>query len=172
LQATRLELSNHNLNLISSLKMRESLGANSILSSEGGVRQTRSIYIGIIGVLLTFLFNRNGNRKTYIVLLSLIILFYGLDIHLVDLIQRSSDVKQITSDALDLIVKQNPTDSIWYNINYSLRDSQFPKFHDTRIFRKLNSAFHPNIDQMVFFIFPFIAIYIGSTFPYRKKKTP
>ena len=168
LKCTFSELSQHNLNLISSLEMRETLGANSILSNNDGLRQTRSIYIGVIGILLTFIFTRRDNNKAYIIILSLIVLFYGLDIHLKDLIQRSIDSNQITSHALDSIVKQKPIDNIWYNIDYSKRNLQYPNIRDARIFRKLNAAFNPNIVQIVFFLFPFVAIYMILTIKYRK----
>ena len=170
-QVTPSELFNHNVNLVSSLQMRESLDANSIISSNDGIRQTRSIYIGIVGILLTFVLTKNNKYGTYVILLCIIITFYGLDIHLSDLLQRSIVSKRITSNSLDLIVKEKPFDKIWYDINYSTRNFQFIRFHDTRIWRKLKAAFHPEIVQLSFFIFPFITIYLILLFRSRRNTT-
>jgi hypothetical protein len=111
LQVTPSELSAHNLNLISTLQSRESSGVNAIISGNNGLTQTRNIYIGIIGVLLTFVFSRKGDYKIYLVILSLIILFYGLDIHLSDLIQRSTEFNAVNSRSLELKVRLSPTDN-------------------------------------------------------------
>jgi hypothetical protein len=163
------ELFAHNADLISTLQERESLEANSISSENNGLRQTRSIYIGIIGVLLTFVFRKNERNNAYIIILVLIFLFYGLDIHLVDAINRSTDSKTITSKALELVINQKPNDAIWCDVNYTQRNSQFDKMHDTRIPRKLLAAFNPDIVQTIFFVLPLVIIYIISTFKYRKK---
>ena len=177
LKVTPSKLSQHNLDLISTLQMRETLGHNSILSSNDGLRQTRSIYIGVIGVLLTFIFsklndkNQIANNKVYIIILILIVLFYGIDVHLKDLKQMITDSNKITSSSLDFIVKQKPPDYIWYNIDYSKRNLQYPEIKNARIFRKLNEAFNPDITEIVFFILPFISIYILMSFKYLKSYT-
>jgi hypothetical protein len=151
--------------------MRETIGNNSILASDDGLRQTRSIYIGIIGILLTFVFSKQNYQKAYVIILILVILFYGLDIHLSDLIQRTRDSNQMTAHALNQIVKQTPIDCTWYDIDYSKIKAQSHEVESVRIFRKMNAAFNPDFVQMVFFLFPFIAIYIMSTWNYRKENT-
>ena len=168
-QATNSELSIHNTKLISTLQLRESLGSNSILSETDGLRQTRSIYIGILAALLTFIFGKNNNYKVYRIPLILIIIFYGLDLHLEDLIRRSTYFNEITSNSLDSIVTQKPYESIWYEINYTQRNLQFDNFHNSRIVRKFNAIFDPDIAQSVFYISPLIVVYILLTLRYRKK---
>jgi len=170
LHVSRIDLQVHNTYLISTLQERESSDANSVSSENEGLRQTRSIYIAITCVILTFVFNKNESDNAYIFLLVLITLFYGLDIHLLDMLGRSTDSKNIASKALELVVKQRPNDSTWYDINNSERNYQFDRMHDTRIARKLCAAFQPDIVQTIFFVLPFFILYVISTLKYRKKQ--
>lgn len=169
LHFSNLDLLTHKKNLISTLQERESLDHNSILSVKDWISQTRSIYIGIVGILLTFILGKSENIKSYFVLLSIITLFYGLDIHLKDRKNISEQSKALTSNTLDDILNQRPNATIWYDINYTQRNNQFERAHNTRIPRKICKAFKPNIEQGLFFILPFVIVYRYSTFKYRGK---
>jgi hypothetical protein len=168
-RVTRSDLLTHNGNLISTLQARESQDVSSLLSQGDGLRQTRSIYVGIFGALLALALHNRDSNKSYIAILCAIVLLYALDVHLLDLIDRTSDSKRITSNALDSLVAQRPTNNIWYDMNYIQRNSQFEDVHDARIARKIRSAFRPDIAQAVFYVLPFCVFYFVSTMRYRTK---
>ena len=156
------DLSTHNMNLISTLQGRESTYINSIVSQEASIMQNRVIYMALIGVILTLLYKNNGNRNIYIILLFLIIFFYGLDIHQEDLLTRSAKTKGFTSKSLDFMVNLKPTDTIWYYIDYAERNSKFfEKYTEfpNRLYRKSHAAFKPKPIQFVYYFLPLIFIY-------------
>ena len=166
---SQTELSTHNINLISTLQGREAIDINSIVSQVSVIIQNRVIYMALIGIILTLLLRNNrktNNSFIYIFLLILIISFYGLDIHQEDLLTRSEDSKEITSNALDYMVNLKPTDTSWYYIDYAQRNSMlFEKNSEfcTRIPRKINAVFQKpngNLIQIIYYIFPWGLIYL------------
>lgn len=154
------ELVEHNSKLISTLQMRESLEVNSISSQNDGINQLRNIYIAIIAILLTYVISKGDKILPYIVILLIIGLFYGLEIHLGDLAKLSTGSKQLTSEELRKLVNQKSSENIWYNLNYVERDSIFLKIHDTRLPRKILAVFSTkDAVKGVLFVFPFFLVY-------------
>jgi hypothetical protein len=149
--------------------MRESLEANSVSVQNDGINQLRSIYIAIIGILLTYIISRDDKIIGYIVILVLIALFYGLEIHLGDLSTLSVNSKKITAEEIRKLVNQKTIENIWYNLNYAERDSIFPKIHDTRLPRKILAIFNPDLVHGVFFVLPFLFFYVTFNYKYYKK---
>jgi hypothetical protein len=168
-EADNSELIDHNSKLISTLQMRESLEVNSISSQNDVINQLRGIYIAIIGILLTYVISKEDKIFPYLVILVLIGLFYGLEIHLADLSTLSKNSKLITAQELHTLVNQKSSENIWYNLNYSERDSIFPKIHDARYPRKVLAIFRPDLVEIVLFILPFLFVYSRFNYKYYKK---
>lgn len=170
-KATSNSILNHNERLISSLQVRESLDANSMFSQIDGIRQTRSIYVAIIGIILTLIFSNSKIERVfvYLSLLVIIFIFYGLDIHLEDLLERSKQTKDLTSNALNTLINEVPQDSIWYELNYKSRNIEFEKLSTTSFCRKLINMFHPSdAVHVILYIIPLPIFYLF--FAYSTKK--
>ena len=170
IKANESELINHNSLLLSTLHERESSGINSISSEKDSIGQTRNIYIGILGILLTIILSNNSRTKKYLIMLFIIPAFFALDIHLHDLLTRSIDSKDIISIAINKLVNQQPNVDTWYQLNYNDRDLQYDNLSDFdfRIPRKVRAIFHLDIFRFFFFIIPWFIIYFVWTSPYRK----
>jgi hypothetical protein len=176
LEVSQKNLSAHNANLISTLRERESMYISSIVSQVSAIMQNRVIYIALIGVILTLFFSKyekKNNSFIYIILLVLFILFYGLDVHQEDLLTRREKTKEITSNTLDYLVNLKPTDTSWYYIDYTKRNSMFFEKNSefcTRIPRKIRSAYHPNVVQWIYYILPWFSIYFWRFFIFRYRE--
>jgi hypothetical protein len=98
-------------------------------------------------------------------------MFYALDIHLKDLLDRNISNRGVTSAALNYLVNKAPSDTIWYELKYTERDIQYTSIHNNRLPRKIINGFTPDITQMILFILPWFAIYICITivFPIRNE---
>lgn len=143
LQATPPDLLNHNTNLISTLQERESWSTNSISSEQNGILQTRSIYIGIVSIILSFMLGKKEQRKAYLIfMLVLISGFFALDIHLEDLLDRNVKNRGVSSEALEILINQPPTADTWYDLNYEKRNRLFEELNKRRHPRKIHNAFN------------------------------
>jgi len=171
LTASYLEVSNHNSNLLSTLQVRKAWNTSSISNETDGILQTRAIYIAIVSIILTISIKQNKNRLTFYLIIILITMFYALDIHLKDLLDRNISNRGVTSAALNYLVNKAPSDTIWYELKYTERDIQYTSIHNNRLPRKIINGFTPDITQMILFILPWFAIYICITivFPIRNE---
>lgn len=188
LKVSQIELSTHNKNLISTLQERESSNIYSIESQIESLRQTQTIYIIIIGVILTVVFRIYGKnekkftKKFFIIILLafLILLFYGLDIHQKDLIMRSYKAKSVTSVALDSLVNRKANDNIWYKIDYANKKERLDSLIISSKPRKIYAMLQKpcpdytkkDLIQIALYIIPFIIVYISFIgLLYYKDKT-
>ncbi len=154
------EILQHNAVLIATLQNRESTERNVFAMREGYITHMRGIYIGIMGILISFLLSYNGNKHWGLVtLLFIILLFYSLDIHLKDLSERSSNNSIVTSDALNNLINQNPNSTVCYELNFIKKNDIENQMHKTRFKRKSYYFVHPAIDQLILFILPLVIFY-------------
>ena len=126
--------------------------------------QIRLFYVAILAGLSTLLFHNNlmSRKKIRIVLLTLIILIYFLEVHKNDLYKRQLAVYHIKDAAIHSLAHLDPTDSTWYSIEY---DSVRAKWNNAcdknnaRI-RKLIASTRPNPEQIIFYVIPFGALFV------------
>jgi|GEM_PF-5083478 len=129
---------NHNRDVLNMLLAREVSDVVSISSESGSLVQIRAIYAGIMGIMLAIFLNQKVSKKSFYVLaLILITIFHGYDIHLLDLINRSRDAKLITSKSIDTLVNIKPSDSTWYNVDFSTRNDEYEALSKNSISRKI-----------------------------------
>jgi len=168
-------VSTHNQNILNLLQERESLVGNQHSSHENELTQTRTIYFGILAVLLSLLFSIGTGNKTpdekfsgYKILLCLIFVMYLLDVHIVDSLEREAYSIHFTAMMIEKQLNTNPYDSTWYSINYSDYKKQLDKASkwSDRWYRKFIKTFHPSLVQIAYYLIPFTILH----FIYFRKK--
>ena len=179
------DLSKHNANLISTLQERESWNMSSISSDKTVILQFQGIYIGVISILLVLAVRTIRNRKnTLISMLVIILVFFLLDIHLEDLLERNIESYRLTGKSLNILINQKPNNPVWYELKYDstdflpndslynkLREVRYNKIKEDRHVRKIHSVFDlHNPVQDIFYRGPLILIYIWLAvgFGFRK----
>ena len=166
----------NNSNLISTLQEREVSDRNSVTSQDDGIRATRSIFVGLMGILLVLIFNKKKRHTDhiYILILGLILTFFFLDIHLDDLKYRSALNQHTNSIALDTILEHSTIDTSWFYLDYGIRNSKIDSLGEfsIRFSRKIHSVFElpPKIDRIIFYLLPLILVYLVLTKKNREKE--
>jgi hypothetical protein len=161
--------------LLSILQIRESTKHSEYTSHESGLTQTRSIYFGILAILLSFVISKDSKNKISILstLLGLTIIMYLLDVHMKDLMKREYDSTQLGTNEIHNLLNKNPNDSTWYILSFDNYDktlgmaSKWPE----RWYRKFVSACYPDGVQIVYFYIPFILFYIVLVYEISRKST-
>lgn len=151
----------HNNLVIHILQTRATTCTNVGVSRENNLKQTRTIYVVLIAVLLTFFIKKNEHKN--FVMLSILILItgmYGVEVHVQDLNERSSRHCSIMNRSVECLVNSSSINSIWYELNfteYSNQEKEAEKF--SRYWRKLWSAYNPDGEQAGFYVVPFFFIF-------------
>jgi hypothetical protein len=167
------DVKTHNYALISFLSERK------VPLGEDGLRQARTIYIGIVAVILSLILSSNKQRKKlpiYLILLFLIPLMYALDVHLKDLYHRQNFCEGIAVKNMVILINKDSINTTWYsldfeNVNtYWKAGAEKPK----RWLRKFLKIFRPDGEQWVYFLIPWIVLYIFTAIELVKstKKRP
>jgi len=151
-------------NILSVLQNRESIGGSQYSSHENELTQSRTIYFGILAVLMSIIFSKDLNNKTSIIviLLGLIIIMYLLDVHTEDLMKRELDANYLTISEVHYLLNRQPCDSTWYSISTYDFAIQLGKasIRPDRWVRKIIQAFNPSGVQFVYYFVPFILFYL------------
>ena len=164
------DVKTHNYNLINLLKDR---GA----PDENGLRQVRTNYFlivaGILSLILSSKIIKMNRLPMFLILLSLITLMYALDVHLKDLYNRQNSCYTIYGNNIIDLINKDSINTTWYNLDL---DSLHIKWKNaanktTRWKRKSKMAFDPDGEQIIYFIIPWILVYILTAREFIKNKT-
>jgi len=172
IKANKSDILKHNEILITFLEERESADKASVNSHEDGLRQSRSVYLAIIGVMFTIIFRAQSDKQFHLVTLLIITLMYGLDIHLEDLIAREQVARDLDARSTESLINFAPTDTTWISFHSAIRDSLIAKSTEGSRLRKLTAATKPNLFQLFYFLVPFIVVYWLGTSDWRKIQPP
>jgi hypothetical protein len=162
------EIRTHNFDLIALLE-------ESKKPSEEGLRQVRTNYFLIIAGILSLILGieRKGKGKLslYIVILSVITLLYALDVHLIDQFNRQNAYYDITLGNIENIINNGSVNSTCYEIYRGDINLEWKKFGEKikRRQRKVYMAFHPDMEQIVYFVIPWLMVYILGAFEFVKE---
>lgn len=167
---TSNEIWNHNQIIISTLQERESSGQSSYDVRETNMIQLRTIFIAILAVILSFLFNEKTNKKALVkILITMILIFYFAEVHTRDLLNRSKGCNTIVTKSLEQIANSNSLELDWYTFDYvQYRAQQVKAASLNRWYRKAWDALHPDVEQFVFYILPFLFL-LGYHFNLTEK---
>jgi hypothetical protein len=169
------QIASHNNILISLLKAREATNTSCNVSHEESRRQIRNIYFGILALVLSQLIRKNRKSALAIYSITLVytILVYGLDIHLEDMSNREIISNVISSNALEFLINSKSTERIEYIINPKPMKEQYKKAGETcsRWYRKLWLASRLDPERILYYIFPWITIYIFMLITYLNRQT-
>jgi hypothetical protein len=172
LKHTKLDIASHNSALISALLQREATDQQSYVSALADQGQTRNIYFAIIAVVLTITYSDNSRKRIgEIVILVLIVLMCYVDVHLEDQLKRSDDKNQVTHNAVNSLVNAPEASFTWYRLDYRQTENQLKKASQESFCRKLRLGSQFNIERLVFYIIPWILVYIIATLDLRRKNT-
>ena len=158
---------------LSILQSRESTKHSEYSTHESNLTQTRSIYFGILAILLSIAFSKDSMNKisTPSALLGLIIIMYLLDVHMVDLMNRENDTVQLGTNEVHRLLNMNPDDSTWYYLSFDCYDKMLgmASKKPERWLRKFALACHPDGAQFVYFCIPCVLFYYVLVCKIRKK---
>lgn len=165
------EIVEHNKIIISTLQVREATRDNAIVSRENNLREIRTIYVALLGIILAIVFNQKNNKKWVIFWLLLLIgSMYMIEVHLKDLLHREQGCCAVVHRSVEEIVNTDKIYDEYFVINYDELLNQQDKAHDNRIYRKLWKAFDPDLEQWVLYVIPFLLIYGWLLRVMRKKE--
>lgn len=153
----------HNKLVINILQTRGATCENLNVSRENNLKQSRTIYIVLIAVLLTWIIDKEKTKNFVIVLILFLITgMFGVEVHVQDLLVRSSRRCSIVNSSVEQLVNSPSIDSIWYRLNYTEYRCQGikAKVFLNRIWRKLWSAYNPDGEQLGFYVIPFLLLYV------------
>ena len=153
--------SNHSV-LINLLQERETSSDNLISSGQSIKMQSLMFYCAIISGLVYLIFIWNGKMRKKIIFITLIVipLFYIVDIHQQDLLQRKMTTRSITSNSINQLA--NPYNDTIYvlNVNMSEQYNNATKLPERWIRKAYKSIFSPDLLQFVYFILPWFSLLI------------
>ncbi|MFZ1517645.1 MAG: hypothetical protein WAU11_02660 [Ignavibacteriaceae bacterium] len=155
------EIVEHNKIIISTLQEREVTRDNAIFSRENNLREIRTIYVALLGIILAIVFNQKNNKKWVIFLLLLLIGgIYSIEVHVKDLLDRGQGCCTVVHRSVEEIVNSDKIYSEYFVINFDKLLNQQYEAHNYRYSRKLWKAVHPDWEQIVLYVFPCALIYI------------
>jgi len=161
---TKEQLLEHNKIIIATLQERESTAYSLRMARESNVKQTRTIYIAILVVLLSLLFTKKKEDLELsiklILILCTILVFYLVEVHSEDLLHRQDNSVLIIARSIEDIVNSTSINSFWYTLDYSNYLSQIYEATNGSFIRKLIKSAHPDIEQVGIYILPFLLICI------------
>ena len=168
---TRNEIVEHNKIIISTLQEREATRDNSSVSRENNLRETRTIYVALLGIILAIVFNQKKNKKPVIFFLLLLICgIYSIEVHIKDLLHREQGCCSIVHRSVEEIVSTDKIFREYFVLNYGEFLNQQYKARDDRLYRKLWKAYDPDWEQIVLYVLPFGIIYLWLLFIMLKKE--
>ncbi len=157
----------HNSTLITKIEGDRAFDAAQISTRETTKTQMRVFYLGVLAGLSSLLLRKNiaFKRRVEVALLILIAAVYALEVHLDDNFARSQLYLVNRGVAIDSLVNFYPHDTHWY---ISSQDSFATQVQNagqatTRWLRKAKRFLKPDMEQIVFFVFPWSVIYLSST---------
>lgn len=168
--------------LISRAEQSRDFQKQSIFNSNSERMQTRLSYIALMAVILIPLFSSKkvSEKKNYVFIIVAYLFFlsfYFNDIHAVDLINRTQYSKNCYSETIRALNKiQESADTYKNDINYKYdlkkinREGWIDNIPKNNKLRKIQAFFHPDISQIVFYIFPITLILSVYLILYQNKK--
>ncbi len=155
---------NHNQFLSNTLLQHLSLASQDKLAQDDSRIQTRLFYAAILTALISFILSdknkNNRNKKGKIILtISVIILMYLLDVHLLDLGWRKHQASITISKTKDSL-QNTPNTTNWYKIDFNKLYDFNKKQECDHIGRKLCRLIKPEFAQMIFYIIPLCILWI------------
>jgi len=168
---TKIEIVEHNTTIISTLQEREATRDNLSVSKENSLRETHTIYVALLGIILAIVFNQKNNKRLVIGLLLLLIVgIYSIEVHIKDLMHREQGCCSVLHRSVEEIVNTDKIYNEYFVINYHELLNQQYKAHDDRLYRKLWKAVHPDLEQWVLYVIPFLLIYVWLLVAMIKKE--
>ncbi|TSA16821.1 hypothetical protein D4R75_13065 [bacterium] len=150
----------HNSYLMTFLEANLARQSSEISSRENTKAQTRLFYAAILAAVIAFFSLRGGNSHPVIVVVPMVLIvsMYVLEIHQDDLNRRSFDYYHAETNAIETLVDLNPTDTTWYRKEGDTIQHVVDSVHNTRVARKIQAAFHPSLDQIIFYFIPLFLV--------------
>ena len=157
---TKNEIVEHNKIIISTLQEREATRDNAMVSRENNLREIRTIYVALLGIILAIVFNKKNNKKLVIFLLLLLIgSIYSIEVHVKDLLHREQGCCAVVHRSVEEIINSDKIYSEYFVINFDKLLNQQYEAHNSRFSRKLWKAYDPDLEQIVLYVIPFVLIY-------------
>jgi hypothetical protein len=140
---------------------------------EASHQQMRGFYVLILAGLITIFLAKNtpGKSTLAIIMMAIIGVMYGLEVHQLDLYERYRASVYVYSDAINDLVDSLNTSGIWYKFDYSEMKAAMKSADSSSIrwTRKALKATHPSYDQLAIYVFPFLLLFIWF---FRRTKAP
>jgi hypothetical protein len=161
LKLTMVEASARNHEILSTLNTRTTQSVQAQLSREDVRFQVRIFYAAILAALLSTAFLVTS--QTYLArwllglaALTTVVLMYLIDIHILDVKTRVAPADARVAMTIQQLLALKPNDSSYYQINFAVLDSLLVDANQpqVRLDRKRTSSFSPNLEQIVFYVFP------------------
>ena len=142
--------------------------------------QSRLFYAAILaGLMATGIFGSKEQRR-YICLaaIAVVILMYWLDVHFVDMIERSPEIDKRTSNSMEFLLRVQPEDSLRYVFDSKRADHILDSLKRGALSHKIARAFHPVAEQDIYYLCPLVTfLYFfsrtgGRLDMFRKRRAP
>jgi hypothetical protein len=134
--------------------------------------QARVSYCAILAGAVALMARRNARarRNVAAVALVVILLLYGIDVHLKVLIARTREVLSVYDSTEAMILLTRPTDSSWHTLDAeALKSLRGGPPSDVRE-RKIRAFVHPDLEEWIYYFIPFVGFYFSATRLMRLQK--
>jgi hypothetical protein len=137
--------------------------------------QIRLFYEAMLAGLASIFLTRSKDSKLSIgvILLFFIMLMYALEIHRDDLAKRAISAFYIKGGELNKLVNSGPSDNTWYHFVPDSLQQQMnaASKSENRTRRKFLAACQPNLEQIAFYLVPWVLLYVACTiFQIQKRR--
>jgi hypothetical protein len=134
-------------------------GATLYSSWEASRIQLRSFFITLLVGLISVSYLRDTARpdlqRTLMTTAILVtIVMYGLDIHIVDVMNRNLVAGSIANNTIPSIIELRPDDSSWHYLDFSRIARIQDSLSQTHWSRKFDSTIHPTLEQCFIYLLP------------------
>jgi hypothetical protein len=171
---SKTKINEHNNTLLNTQQSLQALSFSWLASLESQRNQARTLLFAIFIFIITSVIKTKSNKNQPLlwVLFFLIPMLYYLDVHFEDIYRRNYNIKVGIDASVLKLIEMNPNDTTFWVYDHLMLKKQFQDASLTpeRWKRKLHSAFRPNMEQCIYYIFPWGFIFLMIHYNIFKKK--
>jgi len=166
--ASRTEAATHDKILLDIIAEQSSTSYNILSAYDNAKNQVRLFYSVIIAALVTVMFTGGIKTRGPVAAVALFVIasMYMIEVSFADLSHREVAKDTTLGVAQKKLIDLTPSDSTWYTLYYSARDSLANEASAPCVMhrRKIALAFQPNFEQVVYYVIPFLIVFFVRGF--------
>lgn len=157
------ELNAHNNSIYEFLIQWVVIENEGIATRESSLMQMRGFYAIIVAALISVVLVRDKqvSRTAALILMSIIVIMYTLEVHQIDLNKRYNQKVSVYSRDVLTLAETPDQNKTWFKVDDTSLESQMTQagFWMARWPRVILTALRPEVDQLALYVFPFLVLF-------------